>query len=99
MKKIAIVFAVLVCLHLFHHHRRACACDTVVAAPVVASYGFAAPYAAFAAPVYAQPVFATPFYGSNVAVVNARGVSVAVGAGANVRVRRGVFGGTVVRVR
>lgn len=94
MKRCAL-FAAVFCLGLFHHHRHCKGCDAVVAAPFVSSYAVAAPV--YASPAFvASPVFvATP----SVAVVNAHGVSVAVNAGSNVRVRRGVFGGTVVRVR
>ncbi len=97
MKKVALILAVLFCFHLFHHrgHRHANACDGVVAAPVYSSFAYAPAFA------YAQPVVvAQPFYGVNqVAVVNRRANVVVNAGGADVRVRRGAFGSTVVRVR
>ncbi len=102
MKRFALILTVFCLIGLCRHHRHARACDSFVGTSFVGSSYCAAP--AFA---YAQPVLvATPFVSSygfsnvNVVAVNNRRANVQVNAvGADVRVRRGAFGSTVVRVR
>ncbi len=92
----------LACVVLFGLCATSQACDAFVGTSFVGSSYYAAPAFAYAQPV----VFASPFVSSygynnvNVVAVNNRRANVQVNAvGADVRVRRGIGGATVVRVR